>query len=237
MTYFTTARNNKSVTCSCIPNCFYLVLWVKLAMRSVQSFKKSFFSVFIRLDHFPQVYKQLKEWLILQLYETMRMLHIVVCPIVFLLFYERGWQRGVFKVMKNDLFLVFLVIWVLFSKFLGMFKGWLMIQLHKIIRASHAIGCPIVFLLFYEWGWQGGVFIIMKNDHFLEFLAVWVLFPKFLSRWEVSYIRNVWNNKVVALPMDFNLVCDLGQQLGVLKMLLFWIFISFWAFSLTFRIS
>ena len=26
---------------------------------------------------------------------------------------------------------------------------------------------------------------------------------------------------VVALPMDFNLLCDLGQQLGVLKMLAF----------------
>ena len=26
--------------------------------------------------------------------------------------------------------------------------------------------------------------------------------------------------RVVACPMDFNLLCDLGQQLGVLKMLL-----------------
>ena len=39
---------------------------------------------------------------------------------------------------------------------------------------------------------------------------------------------------VVACPMDSNLLCDLGQELGLLKMLLFFIFIPFWAFSLTF---
>ena len=38
----------------------------------------------------------------------------------------------------------------------------------------------IVF--FYERGEQGGVFKVMKNDHFLLFLAVWVFSPKFLSR-------------------------------------------------------
>ena len=35
---------------------------------------------------------------------------------------------------------------------------------------------------------------------------------------------------VVALPMDFNFLCDLGQQLGVPKILLFQIFIEFLAF-------
>ena len=129
-------------------------------------------------------------------------------------------ERSVQSYEKWSFFSVFSYL-ATFLQVFGHVKGWLMIQLHKIIRASHAVGCPIVFLLFYEWGWQGGVFIIMKNDHFLEFLAVWVLFPKFLGRWEVSYIRIVWNDKVVALPMDFNLVCDLGQPLGVLKMLLF----------------
>ena len=39
-----------------------------------------------------------------------------------------------------------------------------------------------LFFLFYGWGWQGVVFIVMKNDHFLVFLTVWVLFPKFLGR-------------------------------------------------------
>ena len=32
------------------------------------------------------------------------------------------------------------------------------------------------FRLFYERGWQGGVFKVMKNDHSLVFLALWGLF-------------------------------------------------------------
>ena len=39
---------------------------------------------------------------------------------------------------------------------------------------------------------------------------------------------------VVALPIDFHLLCVLGQELGVLKILLFKIVIAFSVFSLTF---
>ena len=42
-----------------------------------------------------------------------------------------------------------------------------MFKLHKIIRVSDVVAYPIVFVLFYEWVWQGGIFIVMKNDHFL----------------------------------------------------------------------
>ena len=51
-----------------------------------------------------------------------------------------------------------------------------------MIRVSHIVVCPIVFILFYERSCQGGVFKIMKNDHFVVFPAVWVFFPKFLGR-------------------------------------------------------
>ena len=34
----------------------------------------------------------------------------------------------------------------------------------------------------FTWDWQGGVFKVMKNDHFLVFLAVWLLFPKLIGR-------------------------------------------------------
>ena len=54
-----------------------------------------------------------------------------------------------------------------------------MLELHKIIRVSHAAALPIVFVLFYERGWQGGIIKVMKNDHFLIFLAVLIVFPKF----------------------------------------------------------
>ena len=38
--------------------------------------------------------------------------------IIFTLFYDQRWQRGVLKVMKNDPFLVLLVVWVVFPRFL-----------------------------------------------------------------------------------------------------------------------
>ena len=38
----------------------------------------------------------------------------------------------------------------------------------------------------------------------------------------------------VVLPIDFDFLCVLGQELGALEILLFKIIIAFWAFSLTF---
>ena len=64
----------------------------------------------------------------------------------------------------------------------GQVKRWFILQVHKIIRVSHAVTFPIVFILFYDRDGQGGVFKVMKNDHFLRVLAIWVLFPTFLGR-------------------------------------------------------
>ena len=47
-----------------------------------------------------------------------RELHVVPFPVIFIWFYDRDWQEGVLKVMKNDHFLVALVVWALFPKFL-----------------------------------------------------------------------------------------------------------------------
>ena len=41
-----------------------------------------------------------------------------------------------------------------------------MLKMHKIIRVSRVASCPIILILFYGRGWQGGVFKVMKNDHF-----------------------------------------------------------------------
>ena len=57
-----------------------------------------------------------------------------------------------------------------------------MLELQKTIRVSLVVACLIVFILFYERRWQEGVFKIMKNDSFLVFLAVWVLFLRILIR-------------------------------------------------------
>ena len=51
-----------------------------------------------------------------------------------------------------------------------------MLEVHKIYRVSHVVACLIVYLLFYGRGWQRGVPNVIKNDHFLMLLAIWVLF-------------------------------------------------------------
>ena len=45
----------------------------------------------------------------------------------------------------------------------------------------HVVTCPIIFILFDDPDWQGGMLKLMKTDHFLVFVAVWVLFLKFLA--------------------------------------------------------
>ena len=46
----------------------------------------------------------------LELRKIIRMSYLVTCPSVFLLFYERDWQKVVFKVIRNDHLLVFLAV-------------------------------------------------------------------------------------------------------------------------------
>ena len=47
------------------------------------------------------------------------MSHAVACQIVFILFYEQDRQGVVFKVIKNDNFLVLLAVRVFLPKFFG----------------------------------------------------------------------------------------------------------------------
>ena len=61
---------------------------------SVQNYKKwHFFIVFSSLGTFPQVFKQIEGWI---MSELQKVLHVVASPIVFILFYEEGWQGGSF---------------------------------------------------------------------------------------------------------------------------------------------
>ena len=45
----------------------------------------------------------------MELHKIIKVSHVVACPFAFLLFFERRWQEGVFKIMKTHHFLVFLV--------------------------------------------------------------------------------------------------------------------------------
>ena len=46
----------------------------------------------------------------LEVHKIVKGSHVVVCRIVFTLFYDRDGQEGGFKIVKNDCFLVFLVV-------------------------------------------------------------------------------------------------------------------------------
>ena len=59
-----------------------------------------------------------------------------------------------------------------FTQVFGQVKKSLMLKLHTVIKVSHAVARPIVFILFYRGSWQERLFKIMKNDHFLVLLAV-----------------------------------------------------------------
>ena len=100
-----------------------------------------------------------------------RVPHAAAYTIDFNLLCDRVQQGGVVKLMKNNLFLLFLVIlavWVFFPKFLGKLKSGLCSSCKKIRWVSHIVACPIVFILFYERNWQGRVIKVMKNDDFFS---------------------------------------------------------------------
>ena len=61
----------------------------------------------------------------LELHKIIRLSCVVAWSLVFILFYERRWQGGALKVMKNDTFFSFFSRRVLFPKILGRLKGYL----------------------------------------------------------------------------------------------------------------
>ena len=61
----------------------------------------------------------------------------------------------------------------------------------------HVVTCPIIFILFDYPDWQGGMLKLMKTDHFLVFLAVWVLFLMFLACKRVDSAKITQNDKNV----------------------------------------
>ena len=75
------------------------------------------FSAFRRLGLLPQVFRQVKEHLILQLHEMIRVLHEVACPIVFFFFFMIDIGREECSNLLNIIiFLVFLAVLVFFPK-------------------------------------------------------------------------------------------------------------------------
>ena len=94
-------NNNNSVTCSCVPNCFCVVFDHGCQGRVFKVMQKDFSGVFNRFDPFPQVFRQVKECLISQVHEMVRVLDEVACPFVFICFYYQHQQGEVLKLMKS----------------------------------------------------------------------------------------------------------------------------------------
>ena len=84
-----------------------------------------------------------------------RVPHVAACSVVFSLLCGLGRQAGVLRFIKNAHFLIFLGVWVLFL--FGQVKEWLILELHEMIKVSHILACPIVFILPCYLGQHGRV--------------------------------------------------------------------------------
>ena len=99
-------------------------------------------------------------------------------------------------------------------------KEWLILELHEIIRVWQIFAYPGVLLLLCDLGQQAGVLKLVKKAQFLVFLAVWVLFPKFLARLGIDLLELYEAIRVLHLlawAVVCIFVCDLGRHRGVLK--------------------
>ena len=136
-------------------------------------FKKClFFSIFSTLGPILQIYWQVMEQFILEFHEIIRMSHVIACLVIFILFYDLDQQGGVFKLMKNDHFIVFLLVWNL-SQVFKQVKEKHISEVHEMIRAPYELRSQWILIYF--------VIEVKptKSDHFQIFLAILVLFFKF----------------------------------------------------------
>ena len=58
-----------------------------------------------------------------------------------------------------------------------------------MMKVPHVAACSAVFSLLCDLGRPAGVLMLIKNAHFLVFLAVWVLFLSFWAGQGVAFIR------------------------------------------------
>ena len=83
----------------------------------------------------------------IKMHEIIRVIHVVVCPVVFVLF-DLDWQgKSAPNYEKWSFFTIFSRLG-LSPQVFGEFNEWLMLDLHKTIRVSHVVAIPIVFFYF-----------------------------------------------------------------------------------------
>ena len=127
-----------------MPNYFYYFWWSRLAGRNAQTYENwSFFSIFSRLGPFPQVFGQVKGWLMLEFQKMRRVSHEVAFSIFFIL-----WAKLAGRSVQNYEKWSFYSVVIRLSPFPQVFeqiKKWLTLQLHKIIRVSYLVVFPFFF--------------------------------------------------------------------------------------------
>ena len=117
---------------------------------------------------FSLVFGQVKEWLKLQLHKILRVSHEVAGAITcFIILWGRFARRSVQNYKKRSFVSIFSGLGYFIQAFRQV-KEWFILELHEMIRVPHVVACIIVFVFFYGWDWQGGLFKVMENDHFLN---------------------------------------------------------------------
>ena len=88
-----------------------------------------------------------------------------------------------------------------------------------MIRVLHIAACSVVFSLLCGLGKPAGVLRLIKNAHFLIFLAVWVLFLfGKVKEWLMLELHEMIKvSHILACTIVFILLCYLGQHGRVLK--------------------
>ena len=179
------AWSGKSATCSCLPKCFSFLLWSKSTCRIADTYKKwFFFSVFSvnpffgRCGLFPQDFEQVQGHIILYLIKIKRVCFIVLCRILLVFFGIEG-DREECKNLRKMVNSKYFCRLGPFPQVFEQVEEWLMLELHEMIRFPYVAACSVVFSLLCNIGRPVGVLRLIKNAHFLIFLAVWVLFLSF----------------------------------------------------------
>ena len=179
------AWSGKSATCSCLPKCFSFLLWSKSTCRIADTYKKwFFFSVFSvnpffgRCGLFPQDFEQVQGHIILYLIKIKTVCFIVLCRILLVFFGIEG-DREECKNLRKIVNSKYFCRLGPFPQVFEQVEEWLMLELHEMIRFPYVATCSVVFSLLCNLGRPVGVLRLIKNAHFLIFLAVWVLFLSF----------------------------------------------------------
>ena len=103
-----------------------------------------------------------------------KMTHVVAYPILFIFVFDQSWQGLVLKFMKKKSFLGIFSRLGFFHSVFGQVRVWFISELHEMMKVSHIVAFPIVFLYF----------LIGMEDCW----NLWkmILFKCFLPLWSVS---------------------------------------------------